>query len=107
MKMSKVSKLEKQKVKIELILCNDISFYLSESRSSLKGLMETMLLLNIDDKSDKQKEEDLLNLLDIVQIKYNYTIRDLCEHMWRTVVEYYNFLVQVKANNYKELEEFN
>lgn len=99
-----MTKRHEQEQKIRYIVKLGMDFFRAKNINSTKGLMQTMILMNIDDKTDADKEEDLIDLMDLIQKTRNYNIRELAMHMWDTVERYYLFLVQVEADNFKQLD---
>jgi len=103
-KQYKKYKLEKiAKTKIEKVLSNPLDYYTTDNIDSIKGLMETMIKVNTDNKTRTEKETDLMDLLELVQTSKNYTIKQLANHMWTTVGQYYLFLEDIKNDNYKNI----
>ena len=89
--------------RIENVLSKPLDYYTTDNIDSIKGLMETMLNVNTDDKPITEKETDLMNLMQLVQQSKNYTIKQLANHMWTTVGQYYLFLEDIKNDNYKNI----
>jgi len=89
--------------RVENILSKPLDYYTSSNTESIRGLMEAMLAISIEDKPLTQLEEDLTDLIILVQQSKSYTIRQLSLHMWVTIGQYYMFLEDLKNNNYKDI----
>ncbi|SMP88493.1 hypothetical protein SAMN06314019_10418 [Epsilonproteobacteria bacterium SCGC AD-311-C15] len=89
--------------RVENILSKPLEYYTSTNIDSIRGLMEAMSAVSIEDKPLTQLEEDLTDLMVLVQQSKSYTIRQMSRHMWVTVGQYYLFLQDIKHNNYKDI----
>ncbi|QOY55411.1 hypothetical protein HUE87_04015 [Candidatus Sulfurimonas marisnigri] len=89
--------------RVNKILEKPLEYYTTSNTESIRGLMEAMLAISIEDKPLTELEENLTELMVLVQQSKSYTIRQLSLHMWVTIGQYYMFLEDIKKNNYKDI----